>query len=89
MGAQRGGQRLAQCVVYLNTLPEDAGGTTRFHHAALGGLAVPPRAGTALLFFPAFADGSPDYRMTHSGEPVTRGEMWILNTWLCQFPLPR
>jgi prolyl 4-hydroxylase len=86
---QMGGQRLAQCVVYLNTLPQEAGGATRFHHPALGGLSVQPRQGDALLFFSASAGGAPDYRMTHSGEPVLRGEKWILNTWLCQYPLPR
>jgi collagen type III alpha len=50
-------QRAATLLVYLNDVP--AGGATRFEHL---GLAVSPRQGMALLFFPAFADGRPDSR---------------------------
>ena len=34
------GQRLVQCVVYLNDLPEGGGGETMFHHPDLSGLKV-------------------------------------------------
>ena len=80
--ADTGGQRLAQVVVYLRS--PRGGGHTRFHHDALGGLSVPPTAGDALVFFPAFADGACDLRMAHSGDPVEEGEKWILNTWACE-----
>lgn len=54
---QNGFQRRATLLVYLNDVA--AGGATRFEQL---GFAVQPRAGNALLFFPAFADGSPDAR---------------------------
>ena len=54
---QNGFQRRATLLVYLNDVA--AGGATRFEHL---GFAVQPRAGDALLFFPALADGSPDAR---------------------------
>ncbi len=43
--------------MYLNDVA--AGGATRFERLDV---AVTPRAGRAVLFFPAFADGSPDAR---------------------------
>jgi len=38
-----GGQRLAQCIVYLNSLSEDQEGQTAFHDKELGGLEVTPK----------------------------------------------
>jgi hypothetical protein len=63
-------------------------GGTHFHHPLLGGLTVQPRCGDALVFFPAFADGTLDHRMKHSGLAVKDGEKWICNTWVCQSSLP-
>lgn len=80
-----GGQRLVQCVVYLNSMTPSQGGSTAFHHPALKGLAVYPEQGAALVFFPAYADGQVDARMAHSGEPVLDGEKWIINTWAMQY----
>lgn len=57
LAAGNGFQRRATLLVYLNDVA--AGGATRFDHL---GFAVQPRKGSALLFFPAFADGSPDAR---------------------------
>ena len=62
----------------------ERGGETVFHHAALGGLAVAPQRGAALVFFPAFANGEADRRMPHSGAPVGAGEKVIINTWLME-----
>eukprot|EP00747_Dinoflagellata_sp_TGD_P171200 gnl/TRDRNA2_/TRDRNA2_204721_c0_seq1.p1 gnl/TRDRNA2_/TRDRNA2_204721_c0~~gnl/TRDRNA2_/TRDRNA2_204721_c0_seq1.p1 ORF type:complete len:408 (+),score=56.14 gnl/TRDRNA2_/TRDRNA2_204721_c0_seq1:76-1299(+) len=81
-----GGQRLVQAVCYLKSC--ERGGETKFHHAAMRYLAVPPTQGDMLVFFPAFADGEPDDRMPHSGEKVLEGEKWILNTWRCQETVP-
>jgi len=78
------GQRLIQCVVYLNDMPEGGGGETMFHHPSLRGLKVTPSEGDCLVFFPAFADGEPDMRMEHSGEPIRSGVKYILNTWVCE-----
>ena len=53
-----GGQRLATTLVYLNDLEDDAGqaGATVFRDL---GVAVRPKQGMALLFFPSFAgDGT-------------------------------
>eukprot|EP00884_Botryococcus_braunii_P019579 jgi/Botrbrau1/6304/Bobra.0339s0015.1 len=71
-----GGQRLAQCVVYLNTLAEEAGGATRFQHAALGGLSIQPRQGDALVFL--LRDGRRSARLPHDalgGARRRRGEV--------------
>jgi collagen type III alpha len=54
---KKGYQRRATLLVYLNDVAE--GGATRFEHL---GLAVQPRKGKALLFFPAFSGGMPDAR---------------------------
>jgi hypothetical protein len=62
-----------------------AGGATAFHHPTLKRLSVQPELGAALVFFPAFADGRLDARMTHSGEPVNVGEKWIINTWAMKY----
>lgn len=83
-----GGQRLVQCVAYLDDMDAAAGGATAFHHPLLKGLAVQPELGAALVFFPAFADGELDARMAHSGEPVLQGEKWIINTWAMQYGRP-
>lgn len=77
------GQRLANVLVYLTTNPEEEGGATSFDKL---GVAVQPKEGDALVFFPAFADGTIDTRMTHESLPI-RGEgsvKWILNTWVCE-----
>ena len=46
-----------------------------------GRLVVTPRMGTALLFFPAYNDGSPDPRTLHRGETAmddkTIAQVWI------------
>lgn len=86
--AASGGQRLVQCVVYLNDVPADGGGATKFYHPSLGGLTVQPRLGDALVFFPAFADGTADERMPHAGEVVLKGEKWTINTWCCEGEVP-
>lgn len=75
-----GGQRLATLLVYLNDVSEDAGGGTIFRDLKDGEenmLAMKPKEGSALLFFPAFRDGRPDDRTLHKGE-VAGEEKWIV-----------
>eukprot|EP00746_Dinoflagellata_sp_MGD_P166453 gnl/MRDRNA2_/MRDRNA2_96336_c0_seq1.p1 gnl/MRDRNA2_/MRDRNA2_96336_c0~~gnl/MRDRNA2_/MRDRNA2_96336_c0_seq1.p1 ORF type:complete len:442 (+),score=78.34 gnl/MRDRNA2_/MRDRNA2_96336_c0_seq1:75-1400(+) len=85
-----GGQRLAQCLVYLNDVPKEDGGSTKFFHPSLNGLAVQPKKGSALVFFPAFDDGSEDPRMMHSGETyMGDAAKWTAGTWLHQTPIQR
>ena len=87
-----GGQRAATCLVYLNDV--DDGGRTAFRDLRVGGtdaegkprrVEVAPKKGRALLFFPSFADGTPDERTLHAGEP-TAGEKWVAQLWLHHAP---
>ena len=77
-----GGQRSAQLSCYLQA--PTAGGETRFFGPAFGGLAVKPTRGTALVFPTATLEGLADERYLHSGEPVGRGDKWIVGTWLME-----
>jgi prolyl 4-hydroxylase len=72
---ERGGQRVASIVCYLNT-PE-AGGATVFPDA---GLDVAPVAGNAVFF--SYDRPSPATRTLHGGAPVTVGEKWVATKWM-------
>ncbi len=80
-----GGQRIATLLVYLNTLSDNGGGATIFRDLkgvdGVGELTMRPKRGSALLFFPAKADGTPDDRTLHKGEVAveekTIAQMWI------------
>jgi prolyl 4-hydroxylase len=72
---QRGGQRVATVVMYLNT-PERGGATvfpeSHFEVAAVKGNAV---------FF-SYDRAHPMTRTLHAGAPVLAGEKWIMTKWL-------
>ena len=72
---QRGGQRLATLIMYLNE-PDRGGGTT-FPDV---GLEVMPRKGHAVYF--AYDRPHPATRTLHGGAPVLAGEKWIATKWL-------
>ena len=79
-----GGQRVATLLVYLKTLEEDRGGATVFRDlkdATGKRLGMRPVKGSALLFFPAFANGTPDDRTLHKGEIAIDekmiGQIWV------------
>jgi prolyl 4-hydroxylase len=72
---QRGGQRVATLVIYLNE-PE-AGGATIFPDAAL---TVVPKCGNAVFF--NYSQPSPVSRTLHGGAPVLSGDKWIATKWL-------
>jgi collagen type III alpha len=76
---QRGFQRRATLLVYLNDVEE--GGRTRFEH--LGPLEVAPKKGRAAVFFPAWRGGRPDARTLHTATDAAEGnEKWVFQLWL-------
>ena len=72
---QRGGQRLATLLLYLNE-PERGGGTT-FPDA---GFEVAAHRGHAVFF--SYDQPSPATRTLHGGAPVIAGEKWVATKWL-------
>ena len=72
---QRGGQRRATLVMYLNT-PLQGGGTV-FPDL---GLEVAPRQGNAVFF--RYDQPHPSTRTLHGGAPVQAGEKWVATQWL-------
>jgi prolyl 4-hydroxylase len=74
---ERGGQRVATLVMYLNT-PE-AGGATTFPEV---GLQVAPVCGNAVFF--SYDRAHPATRTLHGGAPVLAGEKWVATKWLRQ-----
>lgn len=71
-----GGQRTASAVTYLSA--PDAGGGTSFPELSL---TVPPLCGSTLWFRNCHADGRIDTRSLHAGDPVNRGEKWVVTKW--------
>jgi prolyl 4-hydroxylase len=74
---QRGGQRVATLVIYLDA-PRNGGATT-FPEA---GLAVLPQQGNAVFF--SYPQPHPSTLTLHAGAPVGAGEKWIATKWLRQ-----
>ena len=81
-GHHDGLQRIAQVICYLQ--PPAAGGETKFYDPSFSGLAMEPKAGSALVFPTATLQGVADERYLHSGEPVGAGTKWIIGTWLME-----
>lgn len=73
----RGGQRLATVIMYLNV--PDEGGETIFPKVQIS---ITPQKGKALLFYNCTPDGVEDPMSLHGGAPVIRGEKWIATKWL-------
>ena len=89
-----GGQRVATLLVYLTDVESSRGGGTTFRDlkeslTSSSPLVKQPQRGSALLFFPSFADGSPDDRTLHKSE-VLKGDSndddhkWIVQMWTHQ-----
>lgn len=77
-----GGQRIATLLVYLNSIERGGGTIFRDLKDPSGNmLTMRPKQGSALLFFPAFSNGTPDDRTLHKGE-VAVEEKWIAQIWI-------
>jgi prolyl 4-hydroxylase len=74
---QRGGQRVASLVCYLNT--PKAGGSTVFPDVGLDVTAV---KGNAVFF--SYDRAHPSSRSLHGGAPVVEGEKWVATKWVRQ-----
>jgi prolyl 4-hydroxylase len=76
----RGGQRIITWMVYLNTLPEGAGGETEFMKM---GLKVRPEAGKACVWWNVMPDWRVDDSTYHAGLPPKEGyEKFIITKWI-------
>lgn len=73
----KGGQRQATMLIFLNTV--EKGGETGFPEL---GIKVDAIQGRALFWYNTFNDLTPDPRTKHSGEPVLKGEKYILTKWI-------
>eukprot|EP00877_Chromochloris_zofingiensis_P009202 jgi/Chrzof1/4535/Cz14g17110.t1 len=81
LARSNGFQRHATLLVYLNDVFE--GGATRFDHL---NVAVRPKRGMALLFFPAYSDGRPDERTLHTAMDA-QDTKWIMQQWIARGPV--
>jgi prolyl 4-hydroxylase len=72
---QRGGQRVASLVCYLNT--PKRGGATVFPDVRLD---VAPVRGNAVFF--SYDRAHPATKSLHGGAPVVEGEKWVATKWL-------
>jgi len=73
------GNRIATFIMYLNDLPEGAGGETKFPRS---NTAIRPKRGDAAFFYNLLPDGTPDPMSLHTGSPVIHGEKWIATKWM-------
>jgi prolyl 4-hydroxylase len=73
--SQRGGQRVATIVMYLNDAK--VGGGTTFPDV---NFEVAPVKGNAVFF--SYDRAHPSSRTLHGGAPVVEGEKWIATKWL-------
>lgn len=71
-------QRHATVLLYLNTV--ESGGETTFSHL---GVSVKPRAGSVLIFFPAFLSGEADRRTLHIAREAV-DEKWVVQQWVAR-----
>ena len=76
-----GGQRCWTAMAYLCDVEE--GGETQFPRL---GIAIPPRAGTLLIWNNLLADGSPNHETLHAALPVVKGTKYIVTRWYRERP---
>ena len=71
------GQRIATCVIYLNSGFD--GGETEFPAIDLR---YRGEVGDAIFWANVDVDGRPDRKTLHAGLPPTAGEKWVLSQWI-------
>ena len=76
-----GGQRTVSTITYL-TAPIEGGGTSfpRLN------IQIPPIVGNTLWLKNCLGNGEPDPRSLHAGDPVGRGEKWVITKWFREKP---
>lgn len=74
---KNGGQRCATLLIYLNEVEQ--GGTTSFPRL---NLKVHPQVGRAVFFHYSTPEGQVDPLSEHGGDPVIKGEKWIMTKWM-------
>lgn len=72
-----GGQRVASCVMYLNTV--ESGGETHFPEVDVTVQAI---KGDAVFFFNILPSGNIDPLSLHASLPVNAGEKWAATKWI-------
>ena len=75
----RSGQRISTLLIYLTDVAE--GGETVFPRA---GWSIQPRTGNAIYFESCNRNGQLDPQSLHAGQPVVRGEKWVVTKWMRQ-----
>lgn len=85
-----GGQRLATVLVYLSSLPEEAGGETFFPEIGEEGLKVSPKCGSAVVWPNVDVAGEPQRLSRHAALPLSPGGKghvkYAVNCWIRAFP---
>ncbi len=76
-----GGQRIATCLLYLNT-PKSGGET----HFVKHGIKIVPIQGNAVLFYNVLPNGEEDWSSLHASIAVTEGEKWVATKWIREKP---
>jgi len=78
--AGKAGDRIATFFVYLNDVPEDAGGCTTFPKL---NLTIQPKRGNAVFWLNSSFDGQSYENTLHAGMPILRREVikYGLNVW--------
>ena len=72
--------RLVTLFCYLKTMPDGAGGETRFTQLDEN-VSITPKEGQAVVHFPNTVDLVEDVRTEHESVPVEQGEKWLFVTW--------
>ena len=78
------GNRNVTVLIYLNDLPDNAGGNTFFPKL---NLRIKPKAGDA-IYFENMRNGEVDYNTMHSGEAIIGDyKKYAMNVWFREIPL--